>query len=228
MDLGLEAASAGNGSDGPREPAHKKAAVGEAPKDLIKMVALIAKLSLSTAQCTRCLRSVMLEVFTFVLECSLVQAVKTATRKYREACEKIPDSVQRKARLGLPHIHVWNALLHGWKEYLGKQGSQESQEKLTMLNTYIQKYQGLGWEILSEQVKFARLKKIHDRKRIHLEMNVKPGTDSNDLYEGGLKEWILHHPECDKIVGQAPPGDLERRIQQWLEENGFSEKRDDK
>eukprot|EP00959_Pyramimonas_sp_CCMP1952_P057164 1193123-Pyramimonas_sp.AAC.1 len=70
---------------------------------------------------------------------------------------------------------------------------------------------------LLKEVQYARCCKTYDSKTKRLEVNVKPNSDSEKVLQQILVPLWLRD-KAVKLEGVAPPGDLERRIQQAIDE----------
>ena len=66
------------------------------------------------------------------------------------------------------------------------------------------------------QLKYARVQKNYDSDFKRLEVNCLPGTDADRLWTA-MKAALLQCPRVEELQGIAPPGDLARRLQEWLD-----------
>ena len=213
MDLGL-------GEMPVEQPSKRVATSSHSDKEMQKIMAVIAKLSLSNALQARFTRAMLLDVYRVKADSLFATEIKAATKQFTERAKEIPDQPTRLRMLGLPHVHAWNACLKALRALLDK---PEKQEVAAQLGQYCTKAQALGWQGVAEQVKFMRLRKTFNRDFVNLEFNLVPDSDADKVFPL-MKEALLSQPEAAHLPGVPPPGDLERRVQRWLEDNGFSEK----
>ena len=204
-----------------RERPAKRAAVGVAPKDMLNIIGTIGKLSLNSAQQTRALKSILIDVFRVPTDFPMAAAMRAATKGFAEAAQRIVDPIARTERLGVPHVHAWNACVKTFKLALEASSAQADKDTLGMIAQYIDKKNKEGWKGVVSEVTYARVRKNFNKEFVRLEFNVRDATPSRPLYES-MKKWINTWPSTSELPGVAPPGDLERKVQQWLVENGMS------
>ena len=86
------------------------------------ILAIVRKLLLSLDMQVRGLRSIMLDCTQLPTNCDYVQQGYAETKKWNEKFQKLKEDglAPQKARdtLGLPHVHLWNALLRVLKARL--------------------------------------------------------------------------------------------------------------
>jgi hypothetical protein len=196
-------------------------AVGAASKDLIAIVGTIGKLSLNSAQQARAMKSILIDVYRVPADFPMASAMKAATKNFAEAAQKITDPVARTDRLGVPHVHAWNACVKTYKLAMEASTTQGDKERLAEIVTYIGEKNTQGWKGIVKEVTYARVRRNYNKEAVCLEFNVKDGTDSYKIYSN-MVQWLLRQPATTELPGVAPPGDLERKVQQWLTENGMS------
>lgn len=215
MDFGLGLV------DEERERPAKRAAVGVAPKDMINIIGTIGKLSLNSAQQTRALKNILIDVFRVPTDFPMAAAMRAATKGFVEAAQRIVDPVARTERLGVPHVHAWNACIKTYKLALEASSAQADKDTLGEIVQYIGMKNKEGWKGVASEVTYARVRKNYNKDFVCLEFNVRDATASRPLYES-MKKWINTLPDTSELPGVAPPGDLERKVQQWPVENGMS------
>ena len=219
MDLGLAAAEAASTQPAAgRQPAAKRAAVGNTANDLVRIISILCKLTLNNAQYTRILRSLMLDVWQLPAEHPLVEAIKKSNQQFDQAAKTFNTPDARRQTLGERHVYAWNAVLTWLKNYLEEMSPQD----LPKITEYMTKYQAFGVRALAQQIKFTRIKKVFSQEYKNLEINIVPGTESAVVQEA-LYSALQKSTRVTRLPGVPPLGDLERKVQTWLEENGFSQ-----
>ena len=81
---------------------------------------------------------------------------------------------------------------------------------------------------MAREVKFCRLQKTFQKDKKRLELNFVPGSCSGRLFfEQGRMEFLLEElgSKIEELPCQSPPGDLERSLQTWLDEQSPDDKR---
>lgn len=220
MDLGFGL----DGEDVPveRQQAARRAAVGSSGRELQRTVETLTKLTLSNAQQIRGMRSILLDCYRLPADAQLVVAAKAATQAYAEKARKIENAADRYERIGLPHLHAWNGCIRAYKAAL-EAGGAAAKPKLDALLGLLEKTRAEGGKIVMEHVPYCRVRKTFNRDYMNLEIHVMRGTHSRGIYEM-VREWVLSLKGAAQLPGTAPPGDLGRKLQEWLEANGASNK----
>jgi len=239
MDLGLGRKQQDDDmGQGPPQKARRMAGVDE---DIKRLMTLVAKLSLNSAQGLRVMRSILLRVYLLPTESDYMKAVVDATSTYAKTAKEmrqgmddkgVPKSEQQQKvldRLGVPHVHAWNALvgvaMKALKAKADKrekvEGIDDMQKAHDSINDYCKQYQARGWTAIADEVKVVMKEKAYGKENMKLLVNVKdpsPSSDVNDIIHMLIKAW----PGCRVLPSVAPPGDMERQIQDWPERNGAS------
>ena len=188
--------------------------------DVKKLLAVLAKLSLSNALQLQALRSILLVVHQVPTDDAYIQHAMQATKTYAEKARDM-SSKEKEDVLGLPHIHVWNALLMVTMQRLEekikdkKDGSFE--EMLAKLKHYADTYQDKGWRAINQEVKYARVQKNYKADMKRLEINIREGTPSAQVWDV-IRMDLCSFADVKELPGVAPAGDLERQLQRFLDE----------
>jgi len=181
----------------------------------------LAKLSLSNALQLRALRSILLEVHQVPTENRYIQEAVKATKAFAEAAKEM-SAKDKEEQLGLPHIHVWNALLGvAMRSLEDRQKVNQDptlQSALVTLKEYAGKYQELGWKAVHAEVKYARVQKNFKAELRRLEINVVDQSPSDEVW-GIIKKDLKRAKDVRELPRMAPAGDLERQLQRFLDEN---------
>ena len=182
----------------------------------ISLTKCLVKLALSTKLDTRVLRSICIITYLIDGASHAATAVKAATQSFAVK-HKAAAPGQERDRLGSPHIHAWNALIVSAMQHL-TDGLMKTQ-----LQAYATKMKGKSQQLYYE-VKHVRLAKAWARpgqETKKLELNLREGSDSEQVWSAVLDPWLMKgKPEGNAAVrkfGIAPMGDMERRMQTWLD-----------
>ena len=190
-----------------------------------KLLSTLAKLSLSNAMQIRALRSILLEVHQVPAANPYIQEAMQATKKYAEAAKEMSPK-DKEERLGLPHIHVWNALLAVATRNLEQRAKEQDpshQESLAVLLEYASKYQEQGWKAIHHEVKYARVQKNFRPELKRLEINLMESSPSDKVW-AIIKADLRRDQGVRELPGVAPAGDLERQLQRFLDDASGSAK----
>ena len=206
MDLGLS--FAGNGTQG--GDSKRRDVSSTSDKEITRVVSILTKLSLSSAQQARFLKAIVMDSFRLPAECDLIVKAKEATQAFATQAKTMHD----KDRLGLPHIHIWNAFLTVLKQH----ANDDTKGKL---DEYIATLGPLGWRALNEEVKHVRVRKNFDKQFVTVEIAIVRGSSPSAVYEI-FRNYIKITKEAVELPETAPSGDLERKLQVWLDSIGSS------
>ena len=201
MDLGLPIPESAPDSSG----AHKRRAVGSTDAHSSSMASNTAKLSLNLAQRVRLLESALFSIFLIPVENVFITAMNKAGQAYHNA---VTEDKTKRAGLGDPHLHVWNAMLTC--------ALAEFPDCSTAINTYTSAYKA-GTINLSKDVRVFKVTKTHNKAVRKLIVYLTPGSDSHTLFYALATLICNKYPSIDAREGTAPPGNLERLIQGQLE-----------
>jgi hypothetical protein len=211
MDLGIEQ-DARQQEAGPT----KRRAVGSRDDgELKKITAVLAKLCLSSALKARCLQSILLTVLLVPESNSFVKVGLEATKKWTD---KVKDaSRDEKDKLGLPHVHCFNAMLALCQQRLKDKNAQEELKTIGDYCAAAQRAASPAKEI-ARDVRFWRIQRNYDREFKRIEYSVNVGTQAHAVAIIIHKE-LLTNEGVRELPGIAPAGDLERKVQAWLDAN---------
>lgn len=208
MDLGLEAA-AGSAEARPA----KARAVGSSNKDNEKLMVLIAKLCLANSLACRVLKSVTLEVVLLKASSGMAVSMLEAGRNFAKAAESLSAKVKFE-KLGTPHLHVFNAAL---KVALEGTDDQAAKKTISDYTTRITAAGTAKYTMMAAEIKHWRINKCFDRELKRLEFNIPESSPAKPVAHVVVAH-ILSHCGGERKPGMAPPGDLERKIQEAVTE----------
>ena len=206
----------GGQPEAPRQEAKRRAVGSREDSDLKKITMVLAKLCLSNALRARCLQSILLTVL-FVpgsdafLKVGL-EATKQWTVKVKSASREDRD------KLGLPHVHCFNAMLSLCLRRLAEKGGHE--QDIATINTYCSEVQRTANPVqsIATDVRYWRTQRNVDRDLKRIEFNVNIGTKAHEV-SLIIKTALLSQEGVREMPGIAPAGDLQRKIQAWLDTN---------
>ena len=209
MDLGLQQ------EEGP--PRQRRAVGRTAADDQLKqLVTVIAKLSLSNALRIRCLQSIVLQVLKVPTETQYIKAGMEATAQWTQQAKGLSQE-PKEDTIGIPHVHLFNALIKVLKER--KADHQPTQQAIT---DYVTQMQSGGWRAAHAQIPYCRIQRNYDKEFKRLEWNANAGTPSANIM-ALIVEDLKTVKGTKQLPGIPPAGDLERKIQTWLDEHGRAE-----
>jgi hypothetical protein len=186
----------------------------EQVRDLVKLV-------LSNTQCTRMLKAAVLRTFKFFTDSPWIVGHRQATTQFNTAAEalrKEKGPEEAKEALGHPGVHGFNALV---KQLL----SEMCPDQQVIVKQAIDKW---NWKTVSDEIKTCRVEKMMESKFKRLviccpaaEGKHSPNADlaawtPTDCYLEMIKIWNAPSSKVKDLRGQAPAGDLERKMQQYL------------
>ena len=122
---------------------------------------------------------------------------------------------EKEEALGLLYISVFNSSLEVFKQHLTSLG-QSGEAKLHSVNEYIDRYENLGWKAAAVELKHWKFAKAWNRKHRKLGYHVREGTPTAAIVTA-MQEHLLQFPGYRLMFGQAPKGDLERKLQLFLD-----------
>mmetsp|Transcript_87305 Transcript_87305/g.282666 ORF Transcript_87305/g.282666 Transcript_87305/m.282666 type:complete len:216 (+) Transcript_87305:136-783(+) len=201
----------GRDAPGADEPHPKRVATAaglSADKETQRLFTMVIKLCLSVSQQTRALKSILLTCYSLPASESLVDRVKEATTGWSHAV-KDKSRTQRK-EYGEPHIHAFNAFM-GWMltEY-------DKDPKIKQVLTEYQATLTGGMMELAAQVRYFHINKCFDRQCKRLEVTFRVGSDTERMWSI-IEPALMQRRGWEPLPSMAPPGDLERKLQKYLD-----------
>lgn len=222
LGLGLARGSASREAPGERGKTRKLAPEAKSKKDTDSvdrcLLITMAKLSLSTKLDTRALRAVAMVTYILPLLSAAASAIKEATQAF--ATQHKAASTKERQEMGSPPLVAWNGLISF--------AATEQPSKAQEFQAYSDRIRAAPntRELLYEEVKHLRLTKAFSKpsKDIKkLEASVVYGSASAQLFKDHVHPWLLSANDAEKKEGMAPMGDLERKLQVWLDDQSDEE-----
>ena len=180
---------------------------------------LIAKLCLADAQSNRLLCSILLQVVLIPAQALVVQAMQEAGRSYTTTMEKLSQKEKAALPHGLPHHHKWNAMLVWAMKQWAPGQPNASAGLLSQAQGYCESIKkGTDqFKELQKHMKVCKVAKSYRAELKKIEVSVVHDTPAAALWTG-IVELLVKMEKAEEKQGQAPPGDLETKIQEYLEE----------
>ena len=165
----------------------------------------------------------MVEVYKVPTSNPLITTSLNCTKQYASRAKDLPKA-DKKNILSEPYLHVWNTVLKVFHEEGKRQ--PKYQALAGHINEYVNKYAPTDPNNLDcpqvksmlKQVKYCRVQKCYDQSFKRLEVSIVPNSDSATIWQMVLP-MLLEMPNVEEMSPMAPPGNLERQIQQWLDES---------
>ena len=215
MEMGLAAATAPGGKEEDKDRTTRRR-VGQADSGTRKLVHLVAKLALSSALQVRLLRAIIIDCWRMPSADPAIQRGFSATKAFAKAAETVPRE-QKLAKLGLPHLQLWNAFLQVVKETLTAAPQREALLKYIAEWGPRVKDNAQGFREMAKEVRHFRLVTHYDKKTTRVEAQISPASMSHVVYTDIIVPYMKNQGG-EEMEGIAPRGDLERRIQEALDE----------
>ena len=160
-------------------------------EDIKRLMTLVAKLSLNSAQGLRVIRSIVLKVYLMPSESNFMKSVVVATASYTKTAKALRESMDDKGipkseqqqkvldRLGVPHVHAWNAMvttaLATLKDKIDKnevvEGIQDMRKAHEEMTEYCKLYQSKGWAAIADEAKVVMKEKAYGKENMKLIIN---------------------------------------------------------
>jgi len=128
------------------------------------------------------------------------------------------DQAHIDSTVGPCHLHAWNHLLAAVSALF----TEEENEKTIKITNYSAKVAGMSniqerLLYLMEEIKYTRICKTHSSSYKRLEVAFGYEAEARPLFLQILRPKILSQEGTRLLAGQAPPGDLERTLQRYLD-----------
>ena len=220
--LGLDAAevSATSGT------AAKRSKVTEKDRHAEYMT-IVSKLLLNVAMQARIHKSILIECIKTPVDCPYYISHKEGTTQFTLAAKKLKEQgktpMEIKEAIGTPSVHGFNAMVAQYMEAKNPKNAQMG------VATKLWEAQN-GWKTVHFHIKHCRYSKMfhNTEKRLEISAPFENQTNKDEAQEDQLtptwawmqiREVILKNPKAYQMEGVAPPGDLERKVQEWIDEN---------
>ena len=182
----------------------------------------VEKLTLKNAQDIRLLRAAVLMTFRFESNSQWIKVFLEATKQYNDAAEALraesKTQEEIKNRIGIPSTMGFNALI---LHYISTLENPEQQEKA---KTAVKKWNN-QWHILHDHIPVAKRESMHQSKftrlvitcpgAVYKDWTPNPAAEEwtpTDFFIEMRKKWLADG-KAIQMRGEAPRGDLERKVQ---------------
>ena len=175
---------------------------------------------LSNSLQVRILRSVVIDVVKVKAEHVAVAAVVHSNTAFNAQAKQFKGAEERDQKLGVRHFHSWNAILQA--------ALTDMEDKPTMrthmqeIQSYCQVLGSKGIHLIAAEVRHTRIHRPWDKANRHVEVSTQDQSLSQKVRQEHIKPWLLASKDAHQMQGIAPSGDLEKKLQTWLDENGMS------
>ena len=206
----------------PHQGQAKKARKGESESEKIKrlesLMLLVVKLSLSSAQAVRVLKSCTIDVYRLSsAECFVVKAM-AALDQFISTSKSYEDKALQMEEIGLPHHHIFNSLMGTALEVFENQLKEpEAPEIKAYIGAMGKMDRKDMWNMWQSQVRHCKIVKAFDKKFKKLEVHIVQGTEALKLWNLVVQAMSIKDKSFKILAGIAPRGDLERKLQDYLE-----------
>ncbi len=206
-------------TDGP--PAAKIRAIGNTDVEKLKAnLELLCKLTLSNTQAVRALKTIVMQTFKIPNESPFYVAYKKGTKKFNDLIEAA-SSPQQKAKVAPPMVYCWNEIV---KYVIGLGGN--------IAKAISESAEGWTQEAVMDQIRHMQISKMYGGTHSRLEVAC-PGSivleraatmidpDATNLSPEAvwivIKDCLIKTEGTVVLRGRAPPGEMERQVQQLLD-----------
>ena len=234
-DIGAAAQKEEDAAGAPQSKRGRGAEVRSAAevKKMEELMVLLSKLCLSSALQCRDHKAIVMDCVLIKTDSAWYREFKAATEKFTDTQRRLKDQgsspPQIKNMIGIPSVHGFNALVkHALvlKPVWGKQ--LEEAVKLWASQD--------GWHTIHAHVPHCKISRMFHSTQKRLEVSVPqehmvPLEDTQITEVAQLtptwawtriKKLVLQDPDHHALEGIAPAGDLERRIQEFLDSQAGS------
>lgn len=207
-------------TDKPNQGYTKKVKVVD--KDVNKEILVqMSKLCLSNALQVRTLRAVSIECFRIPADSHWIVACKESTQKWTKLIEAAKDAgPAARDKIGPPHVYVINAI---FKRVLEVTKDTDTELHTKMSNACSQ---WSSWKDINDVVKHAKVSKMYQQDVKRLEVACPMSMvcnlqDSDHITPAWMwlkaKSLLLKDSTVRELAGMAPKGDLERKLQDFVD-----------
>lgn len=99
-----------------------------------------------------------------------------------------------------------------------KKHAEENQlpHRVSSMDAWVTEFKEKGEEFMAQEFNVLKIQKAYKVKHKRITLAFKEGTPSSRLYEGALLGYLRDH-QARALTGTAPRGDMERRLQEWMD-----------
>ena len=120
--------------------------------------------------------------------------------------------------VGLPHHHIFNSLMGSALEVFVSQSKEDKAEEIKAYMEVMGKMDRKDmWNMWQSQVRHCKIVEACDKKTKKLEVHIIQGTEAHKLCNLVVLAMSIEDKSFKVLAGIAPRGDLERKLQDFLE-----------
>ena len=196
-------------------------------QEVKKILKYLIKLSLNSAQQLRMLKGVMIWTCSMLADNRYIEAIKKSTKEYDNVVTNLKDKKESaddiRENVGIPCVWAFN----GAMKELVKEKKESPQNKI--LDNIKEAAKGWTWKTLHSEVPHFRISKMRDQDRKRIELACpkmfllldQQISEATKITPAVVCMLLVQSFEQERryreMRGQAPAGDLERRLQAALE-----------
>jgi len=188
---------------------------------------IVSKLVLNSAMQVRIHKAIIIDCYKIKAESQWFVCHIEATKSFAVHQSQLKESGQNPAEIkeaiGMPSVHGFNAMV---KHLLTLKFPEAARVRTAVALWGTQE----GWRTIAYHIKCCRMTKMFHAtdKRLEISVPQEPFTSLEQPDDNLLTPtwvWLLIKREMMKekdhvqMEGVAPPGDMERKIQEWLDAN---------
>ena len=190
-----------------------------------ELLELVAKLTLSNAHRSRQLMAAVAKTYRVMTESQFATLIQQEVKMFVETAEEMRTtqavmSDQITEQIGVPECHAFNGAVKAGLALMKDDDPRKEQVKKSAAKW-------TSWQMLHKDVKLFKLEKCYDSKMRNLLVRMEDSSQpSEDALLTPFRTWTIledvllkEHAKHRELVGAAPTGDLEKRIQDLWTKN---------
>ena len=172
-------------------------------KNTTPLMGIIIKQCLRTEQDTRSLCGALFDTIIMATEHDVVKSMREQTRLYNESVQ----TAGKGHPLGPPQIWAWGGLIAG----LQKKGTAVGAANPVTLTSYLRQLDGMSMDAKCDHARFCRVDRTYQSEQARITLSV----DRSGVRDSVVS--ALQQLGAARKYGRAPPTQLARELQQWLD-----------
>ena len=172
-------------------------------KNTTQLMGIIIKQCLRTEQDTRSLCGALFDTIIMATEHDVVKSMREQTRLYKESVQ----TAGKGRTLRQPQIWAWGGLIAG----LQKQWTAVGAANAVTLTGYLRQLDGRSMDAKCDHARFCRVDRTYQFEQARITLSV-DRSGVRDSFVSALQQL-----GAARKYGRAPPAQLARELQQWLD-----------
>ena len=213
-------------------PEKKGRQMGKFEQKEINILVILMKQVLKQSRMQALLQSAILECFIVQKEFQLIKDLMQVKQDFVDT-QKV-SSTEEKHKMGQMHIRVWDkwieVVLTRMERGAAIQDADQSMclEAVVALKEYQKWMETVGLVGVCDKVKVIHIGRAWDKEKKKLFFHSVPGTQTHRVWMNIIRPHLLgpEHHGCRQCLGTEPRGDLERKLQEYIEKMQSSKKKD--